>query len=171
MRMKIVHNEEFDADGKKRYTLCVVEGKRLIEQVEDCSAGRTHLFNKYQKEDMENNRWCGNASCSSSTGIHDGITCGSGRLSLDGYWEHPCRVCAAAFDAEKSDRMERLVRENGPPTQEDPTVYLWAELPAWPYEDTNIKKESEEIKNRLDEIESQWDEFDELFGLEEDFNE
>ena len=37
---------------------------------------------------------CGNPDCSVSTGIHDGFTFGSGDLDMNGFWEHPCALCA-----------------------------------------------------------------------------
>lgn len=37
---------------------------------------------------------CGNPECSVSTGIHDGLTFGSGDLNPNGFWEFPCDLCA-----------------------------------------------------------------------------
>lgn len=37
---------------------------------------------------------CGNPECSVSTGIHDCLTFGSGQLNINGFWEHPCAICA-----------------------------------------------------------------------------
>jgi hypothetical protein len=37
---------------------------------------------------------CGNPKCSVSTGIHDGLTFGSGDLDPNGFWEFPCAPCA-----------------------------------------------------------------------------
>jgi hypothetical protein len=42
---------------------------------------------------------CGNPDCGTSTGICDRITFGSGELDSYGYWEHPCRPCAEAWEA------------------------------------------------------------------------
>jgi hypothetical protein len=39
-------------------------------------------------------RPCGNPYCSVSSGIHDGLTFGSGTLDFNGYWSKPCTVCA-----------------------------------------------------------------------------
>lgn len=36
---------------------------------------------------------CGNADCSTSTGIDDYLTFGSGDLDDYGFWEHPCAIC------------------------------------------------------------------------------
>lgn len=41
---------------------------------------------------------CGNTRCAVSTGIHEGLTFGSGRLDRNGYWQFPCRPCAKAWD-------------------------------------------------------------------------
>lgn len=50
---------------------------------------------------------CRNPNCGSSTGIHEGLTFGSGRLDELGYWEFPCAICARASDA----RMPEIIRE------------------------------------------------------------
>lgn len=42
---------------------------------------------------------CGDPRCGASTGIHEGLTFGRGRLDRHGFWEIPCRPCAAAWDA------------------------------------------------------------------------
>lgn len=49
-----------------------------------------------QKQDPQP---CGNPKCKASTGIHDGLTFGSGELDDNGYWENPCFKCARAFEA------------------------------------------------------------------------
>ena len=41
---------------------------------------------------------CGNPKCGVSTGIHDGLTFGSGDLNMSGFWEHPCEICARAWE-------------------------------------------------------------------------
>lgn len=41
---------------------------------------------------------CGNPHCSISTGIHDGLTFGSGELDDFGYWSRPCDPCARAWE-------------------------------------------------------------------------
>ena len=40
---------------------------------------------------------CGNVECCTSTGIHDLLTFGSGRLDHHGFWEHECFQCEAAY--------------------------------------------------------------------------
>lgn len=42
---------------------------------------------------------CGNPRCRVSTGIHDALTFGSGKLDDFGFWQHGCRECASAFEA------------------------------------------------------------------------
>jgi len=37
---------------------------------------------------------CGNKHCRVSTGIHGGLTFGSGELNSNGCWEFPCPICA-----------------------------------------------------------------------------
>jgi hypothetical protein len=41
---------------------------------------------------------CGNPECGTSTGICERVTFGSGELDPYGYWEHPCRPCAEAWE-------------------------------------------------------------------------
>ena len=41
---------------------------------------------------------CGNPKCGASTGIHDGVTFGSGKLDDFGYWEKPCYICARKWE-------------------------------------------------------------------------
>lgn len=51
---------------------------------------------------------CGNSECSCSTGIHDGLTFGRGRLDEYGYWEFPCPICARGWDAEVPQVREKI---------------------------------------------------------------
>ena len=44
--------------------------------------------------------------CKVSTGIHNGLTFGQGRLDSYGYWQFPCWECAR--------RHERFYPEDGP---------------------------------------------------------
>lgn len=46
---------------------------------------------------------CDNPKCSVSTGYHDGLTFGWGKLDDHGYWEHPCPTCARAWEAANPD--------------------------------------------------------------------
>ena len=165
--MKIVSHIEHDADGKPHATLCVVDGGQLIEQVEDNEAGRTHLFTKYDEDDMENKRWCGNDQCCCSTGIHEGNTYGHGRLDQFGYWQHPCRVCAAAADHRRPELLRELIRDHGPAPKDDPHRWDWAALDAWPYVGLDVDAASAEVMARVVEEDEQWAEFDELFPEEE----
>jgi len=166
--MKIISHLEIDADGVGHPTLCVVEGGQVIEQVEDNEAGRTHLFTKYDKDDMEYKRWCGNDQCCCSTGIHEGNTYGHGRLDQFGYWQHPCRVCAAAADHRRPELLKELIRDHGPAPEDDPTRWSWAEQDAWPYVGTDIEAESAVVTARVQEEDEQWDELHQLFGEDDD---
>lgn len=49
-------------------------------------------------------RPCGNPECSVSTGIHEGLTFGSGHLDSWGFWSVPCQTCAR--EAEQRDGVE-----------------------------------------------------------------
>ena len=98
---------------------------------------------------------CNNNQCSVSTGIHDGLTFGSGKLDDYGFWEHPRRTCAEQWDHDKlTDRHEQLqiyLLEHGfqiyfdcnqftikAKTHKQGIEYLkqqhlWLFEPAWPY--------------------------------------
>jgi hypothetical protein len=81
---------------------------------------------------------CGNALCAKSTGIHDGITCGSGELEEFGYWEKPCRICAEAFDRDAPKRIEETIAQlkaDGRPYDESTlrNDYSYLFIPAWPW--------------------------------------
>lgn len=41
---------------------------------------------------------CGNPMCGVSTGIHGGLTFGSGELDEYGFWQVPCCACARAHE-------------------------------------------------------------------------
>lgn len=51
-------------------------------------------------------RPCGNPKCGCSSGIHEGLTFGSGDLDQWGFWEHPCAVCARAHEAKYPNEGE-----------------------------------------------------------------
>jgi hypothetical protein len=53
-----------------------------------------------------NNRPCGNPECCISSTIAETLSFGSGELDSYGFWEFPCRICAA--HAEARDRAEGL---------------------------------------------------------------
>jgi len=46
---------------------------------------------------------CGHEDCCASSGIAEELTFGRGVLGNLGYWEFPCRPCAAAFEREHPD--------------------------------------------------------------------
>lgn len=41
---------------------------------------------------------CGNPECAISTGIHEGLTFGHGKLDDYGYWQYPCATCAREWE-------------------------------------------------------------------------
>ena len=43
-------------------------------------------------------RPCGNPECAVSSGIHEGLTFGSGDLCCNGFWEKPCAICARDYE-------------------------------------------------------------------------
>jgi len=44
--------------------------------------------------------------CGVSTGIHDGLTFGSGKLDNNGFWSKPCCECARAYEEQFPDDDE-----------------------------------------------------------------
>jgi hypothetical protein len=87
---------------------------------------------------------CGNPDCTCSTGIHDGLTFGSGNLDDHGYFEKPCRICAKEHDETVNSTKEDVIndlRRIGR-SQKEIEDYLkdadWLRIPAWPFEDTKL---------------------------------
>lgn len=91
---------------------------------------------------------CGNPECGCSTGIHAAVTHGWGVLDEWGFWEYPCRLCAAAADARQPETRQRyfaeLVEANSRKPWWDRQTYseLWTFMrrnhewlfePHWPY--------------------------------------
>jgi hypothetical protein len=166
--MKIVAHQEFDADGTAHSTFCVVcktivcrkLADRVVEQVEDNKAGRQYLFHKYNQATMENGKWCGNPNCSCSTGIHGGLTFGSGQLDEHGYWTRPCRVCAAASDAKSKETVQEV-------QSEFPNANVsWAKSPAWPFVFQDVKQLGQEIEEHNNRRNQSWEEFEKEFDYE-----
>jgi hypothetical protein len=54
----------------------------------------------FGKKEMPNTKFIrpDGHTCTFSTGIHEGLTVGTGRLDVHGYWEHPCPECARAWE-------------------------------------------------------------------------
>lgn len=77
---------------------------------------------------------CGNPNCCTSTGIHEGLTFGSGKLDQWGYWEFPCRPCAKAWDDEKEQRIAQLKAEGYTDEVLNSYDYAWVTMPGWPEE-------------------------------------
>lgn len=76
---------------------------------------------------------CGNPKCSCSTGIHDGLTFGSGRLNKNGYCEHPCSICAQHHDDTREERLAELRQMGVTDEQLASYDYFWATSEAWPF--------------------------------------
>lgn len=81
---------------------------------------------------------CGNKKCSTSTGIHEGLTFGSGKLGKYGYWQYQCRRCAKEWD--EKGKLEAIDRILSPlndvqkeAMKEELKTEYWIDLPAWPY--------------------------------------
>jgi len=62
-----------------------------LEEFPNKSIGELKRINNMFKKPEGHN-------CNISTGIHEGLTFGTGRLSEGGYWEKPCAVCARAWE-------------------------------------------------------------------------
>lgn len=76
---------------------------------------------------------CGNRKCSVSTGIHEGLTFGSGRLDHCGFWEFPCALCAREYE------------------KKHPEVGT-----CWPFVGQDIEAMSKEATKQLDEEEAEF---------------
>ena len=46
---------------------------------------------------------CKRSDCKVSTGIHDGLTFGRGKLDNNGYWQFPCNTCAREWEKNYPD--------------------------------------------------------------------
>jgi hypothetical protein len=101
---------------------------------------------KNQILETNNMTACGNSQCCSSTGIHEGITFGHGRLDELGYWEFPCRVCAAAYDADHDTRVASLNSQGN--TDEQIAQMEWAHTPAWPYAGQDCEELTREFQEQ-----------------------
>lgn len=89
---------------------------------------------------------CENPDCRTSTGIHGGLTHGSGELDDYGYWEFPCRICAEETDKNMAKIIERIrsevKRDNPKLNDEEINKFLheqheWLFCPAWPEKSDN----------------------------------
>lgn len=106
----------------------------------------------------EMQRPCGNPHCSTSTGIHEGLTFGWGELDDYGYWEHPCAICARDFD-EKRPELQKTH------SQEKPENVEWLYISGWPFPDQDISELEKQWKENHLDREDFSEEFEELFGL------
>ena len=46
---------------------------------------------------------CGNPECKVSSAMDECLTFGFGELDEYGYWEHPCSICARAYEEKYPD--------------------------------------------------------------------
>jgi len=62
------------------------------------------IWDHFTRDDIDSRghkkKACGNRRCGVSTGIHDGLTFGRGKLDDYGYWSKPCGPCARAWEKE-----------------------------------------------------------------------
>lgn len=109
------------------------------------------VANLFRLESMEpRSPACGNLDCNCSTGVHEGLTFGTGDLDLHGFWEHGCRPCAAAHDASMdAGRREELEAEyiaqyvQGGMSIADARSHVrryheWLYEPAWPLNESVV---------------------------------
>ena len=105
---------------------------------------------------------CKTPNCKCSTGIHEGLTFGAGRLDRHGFWEFPCRECAVEHDRDRPRLIEKLISEfrlkfdwQGLDDYNfiEPQIidYLkrhheWAFLPAWPYAKQDLAQLTKEFQ-------------------------
>ena len=84
-------------------------------------------------------RACGNPRCSTSTGMHGGLTYGSGDLYEDGYWEFPCDTCARYADAHSEELQHKMMKELGCDLKYLQKNHDWLFIEAWPFKKKECK--------------------------------
>lgn len=85
--------------------------------------------------------FCGNSDCRCSTGVHEGLSFGSGRLDKNGFWEYPCRICSRHFqEVERVEIIEQLRREGY--SEEAIGEMEWLQVEAWPFEGQDCADEA-----------------------------
>lgn len=110
---------------------------------------------------------CGNPKCSVSTGIHEGLTFGHGKLDNYGYWEHPCPICARNWDSKRNEEIayfKELYKnhkraETGLPI-EDLDKFLheqheWLFIEAWPFPRESYGP-AEEAEIGIEDMDEKW---------------
>ena len=85
---------------------------------------------------MNMGKACGNPNCKVTWGIHEGYTCGSGRMCDNGFWEFPCPKCARQMEAE----FEKI------PDNEKKYFHKGK---VWPYEHQDIAKLTREFQDEF----------------------
>lgn len=119
---------------------------------------------------------CNNPECCASSGFSGEITYGSGRLDPYGYWQFPCRECAADFDSRKEQIKEEIRQELLSQGQFplDVAQYIahadWLRLPAWPRADQSVEqliKDNLIYFQKLEEEEKEWKREQELLEAQE----
>lgn len=128
-------------------TLALLELYESDELTQD--ERRTVVATLFRLETMEpRTPACGNLDCSSSTGIHEGMTFGTGELDDHGFWETGCRPCAVAHDvsmaAGRRDELEASYIADyakGGMTivaarEHVRRYHQWLYEPAWPFADS-----------------------------------
>jgi hypothetical protein len=119
---------------------------------------------------------CGNPECSCSTGIHGGLTFGSGELDHNGYWEYPCRECAEHCDDtawEVIQEIRQEILDNLHPVVASRCSELidwqiridheWLFIPAFPPDDFDYKEHRKCFQEYKEEQDKKDREFDEMF--------
>lgn len=101
-----------------------------------------------------NSAACSNTQCGASSAITEQMTFGTGYLDPNGYWEFPCRACAAAWDARREQRKDEL-RQQMIDRGELPlkvALYMnnavWLNEPAWPEADMDVEQITRSIQDR-----------------------
>lgn len=85
-------------------------------------------------------RGCGDKNCLCSTGIHQGLTFGKGKLDNYGYWQYPCYACARANDASQKKTRGQIAKKltiNGTGKKKVRTHIArseWLWIKSWPFE-------------------------------------
>jgi len=78
---------------------------------------------------------CGNPKCSRSTGIHEGLTFGHGKLDKNGYWQFPCEICARDWDERLPETRKKFKEENPNKNLEH---HEWLSWEGWPFKSFSL---------------------------------
>lgn len=102
---------------------------------------------------------CGNPECKCSTGIHEELTFGSGKLDDFGYFQFPCAICAREWDRQRPEHLKKCLADEQErnrsltPNQIFQFVqqsHEWLFLEAWPRSDQDVNQLIADFRDHYD---------------------